>query len=155
MFASRLTRIRNTALFSAVFLLIIDRLAKQLALSLWHEHPQVLIKNLLSLSSSQNIFVAFSLQTFFDPLWLIIPIVAIVVVVLIKTLREHSADAPALILILAGAASNLFDRLVYGYVIDYIDLSYFTIFNIADILISVGVVWLLLRSFRISNNCST
>ena len=54
--------------------------------------------------------------------------------------------AIALALILGGALGNLFDRLVYGHVIDFIsvhwDGSYFPAFNIADSAITVGAIML-------------
>ena len=43
-------------------------------------------------------------------------------------------------LIIFGAVSNLYDRLKYGFVIDYFDLKYFTIFNIADAMIFFGAL---------------
>ena len=55
-------------------------------------------------------------------------------------------------LILGGAAGNVIDRLVYGYVIDFIDVFYgswhWPTFNIADSAISVGVFLLLVDAFR-------
>ncbi len=58
----------------------------------------------------------------------------------------------ALVLILGGAAGNLIDRLVYGYVIDFIDVFYgswhWPTFNIADSAISVGAFLLILDAFR-------
>ncbi len=53
-------------------------------------------------------------------------------------------QSTALILVLFGAISNLIDRLLYGFVIDYIGLKYFTIFNLADVLITLGVILLLI-----------
>ena len=61
--------------------------------------------------------------------------------------REYAKSAP-LALIILGAAGNLFDRLKYGYVIDYLDLKYFTVFNLADAMIVAGAVLLL---FNINN----
>lgn len=52
-----------------------------------------------------------------------------------------------LILIIVGAFSNLLDRLKYGFVIDYIDLKWFTIFNLADTAITLGVAILALNLF--------
>ncbi len=49
-------------------------------------------------------------------------------------------------LILGGAASNLLDRLVYGYVIDYLDFRIWPVFNIADAGISTGVFLVILYS---------
>lgn len=45
-----------------------------------------------------------------------------------------------LVLCLAGALSNALDRLIYGCVVDYIQLFRFPVFNLADILISGGVI---------------
>ena len=46
-------------------------------------------------------------------------------------------------LILVGAIGNIIDRLVWGYVIDYIDVNYF-VCNLADIFIFVGALLLLI-----------
>lgn len=58
----------------------------------------------------------------------------------------------ALTMILAGALGNLIDRLIFGSVIDFIDLHYqsfyWPVFNFADIFISIGVGLLLLFELR-------
>lgn len=63
--------------------------------------------------------------------------------------------ALSLSLILGGAIGNLIDRLVFGHVIDYIQIwlgSYpFPAFNVADAAISVGAVLLILSSFLTPN----
>lgn len=55
-------------------------------------------------------------------------------------------------ILIAGAAGNLYDRLTYGYVIDFLDvhiLNYdFPIFNIADIYITCGFIILILLELR-------
>lgn len=48
-------------------------------------------------------------------------------------------------LILAGAISNMIDRLIYGCVIDFIDLKFWPIFNLADIFIVLGAAFLLVK----------
>lgn len=46
-------------------------------------------------------------------------------------------------LIIIGALSNLVDRCQFGGVIDFVDLPYFTVFNLADSYITIGVIgWL-------------
>jgi signal peptidase II len=59
--------------------------------------------------------------------------------------------ALSLALILGGAIGNLWDRLVLGYVVDFISVHYheryFPAFNIADSAISVGAVLMLVDSF--------
>ena len=46
-------------------------------------------------------------------------------------------------LVIIGAISNLLDRVSYGGVIDFISVPYFTVFNLSDVYISAGVVWIL------------
>ncbi|PYS50789.1 MAG: signal peptidase II [Acidobacteria bacterium] len=58
----------------------------------------------------------------------------------------------ALALILGGALGNLYDRLAYGYVVDFLELYFRTYhwpsFNVADSAISIGVLLLALEIFR-------
>lgn len=49
----------------------------------------------------------------------------------------------ALAFIAAGAAGNLLDRVFRGYVVDFFDLRYFSVFNTADVMINIGVAALL------------
>jgi signal peptidase II len=51
-------------------------------------------------------------------------------------------------LILGGALSNLLDRVIYGYVIDYIDIRIWPVFNLSDTAITTGVFLIFLSSFR-------
>ena len=48
-----------------------------------------------------------------------------------------------LALVLGGALGNLYDRLVYGFVVDFLDLSFFpAVFNVADSAITAGAILL-------------
>lgn len=47
-------------------------------------------------------------------------------------------------LIAGGAIGNFIDRISRGYVVDFFDLKYFSVFNTADIMINVGVVLLII-----------
>ena len=69
--------------------------------------------------------------------------------IIVEWRRSH-ADAPratrhALALILGGAIGNLIDRVRFGYVVDFIDLRVWPVFNVADSAITIGVGWLLLQ----------
>ncbi|MCK4936380.1 MAG: signal peptidase II [Elusimicrobiales bacterium] len=49
-------------------------------------------------------------------------------------------------MVVGGALGNLYDRIVYGYVIDFVNLSFFpAVFNVADSSISVGAVLIALK----------
>jgi signal peptidase II len=55
-------------------------------------------------------------------------------------------------MVLAGAVSNLIDRLRYGGgVVDYIDVSFYTVFNLADGLIFIGLVLLVWYYWKYSD----
>ncbi|OYW47765.1 MAG: signal peptidase II [Novosphingobium sp. 12-62-10] len=77
---------------------------------------------------------------------------AIALGVAVWMLREKTrADVLGLALVLGGALGNIWDRMTFGYVIDYADLHIgewrpFLIFNIADAAITIGVLILLARS---------
>jgi len=77
--------------------------------------------------------------------------VSVVLVIWIKRLRSsETLLAIALAMILGGALGNLYDRVMLGYVIDFISVHYrqyyFPAFNLADAAISVGAVLLIADS---------
>ncbi len=47
-------------------------------------------------------------------------------------------------LLIGGLIGNLIDRIIHGYVIDFIDLGFWPVFNIADSAITIAVVWLVI-----------
>ena len=51
--------------------------------------------------------------------------------------------------ILSGALGNGLDRFLFGYVVDFLDfrLINFPVFNLADVFINVGIIFLLISSF--------
>lgn len=55
-------------------------------------------------------------------------------------------------LVILGAASNLLDRLKSGYVVDYIDLRLWPVFNLADAMIVLGLILILWDYWRSSKN---
>lgn len=64
---------------------------------------------------------------------------------------KRPAAAAAVALIIGGALGNLYDRLAYGYVVDFLDFSglYFPwVFNVADAAINVGIAFLLYDAWR-------
>ena len=78
--------------------------------------------------------------------------VAVIAVVLIlgwmRKLREERMQGAALALILGGAVGNLYDRVVLGHVVDFLDFYWgdyhFPAFNIADTAITIGAALIIL-----------
>jgi signal peptidase II len=76
-------------------------------------------------------------------------------VFIIWLLRKHAGQrlfSFALALILGGAIGNVVDRVLYGYVVDFVQVHwggwYFPAFNVADSAITVGAVCLILDELR-------
>lgn len=141
--ASSNISIKTAILFiTAVFLISIDRFFKFLALN--NGLPHFDIFNLFSLNLAKNYFIAFSLPISGSFLTIFIfLIILFFVYYLIKFWKQkNQALAATLFFVILGASSNLLDRIKWGFVVDYLDLKYFTIFNIADGMISCSVCFL-------------
>ena len=90
-------------------------------------------------------------------LLIIFPIV-VLVAVSIYTYMDKKLDNLSLVgfsLIIGGGVANIFDRVVYGSVTDflYINLGFFKtgIFNIADLSVTTGIILILISSFKKGN----
>lgn len=64
--------------------------------------------------------------------------------------EAHLMSRPAAGMILGGALGNLVDRMAWGYVVDFIDLRVWPVFNVADIGLVVGSVLLAVHLWRVS-----
>lgn len=90
------------------------------------------------------------------PNWVAIILMVIVIVGVVWYLGKHWNDRTmlfrfALLLVVLGALSNLYDRAVYGYVIDWAYFGpWWPIFNLADVMIAVGLVLWLWQSTRLT-----
>ena len=118
---------------------------------------QVEITSFLSLVHFQNTGAAFSFlsdQGGWQRYFLIaISLLAVLYIPwLINQYKKNILIVIGLLLILGGAIGNLYDRISYGYVIDFIylhiDKFYWPAFNVADSAISVGVLLFLYGSFK-------
>lgn len=80
----------------------------------------------------------------FPQMGMILMVVAVTVIIAIATFSHHLPTDNIWIRIclglqLGGAMGNLIDRLIHGYVVDFVDISFWPIFNIADVCIVTGV----------------
>jgi signal peptidase II len=136
---------RGYFVFLFVILIVLDQLAKYLASNIF-----------------KNYKFAFSLPV---PVWLMYPVYFLVVALIVWHVVKYRNSfawnsALAWTLILAGAAANIIERIILGYVRDfvYISLSRWTgIYNIADGYIIVGIIILLITynknsKFQIPNS---
>ena len=134
---------------SSVFLL--DRLTKIIILNyLSQSHSIALVQNIFHFTLVLNKAAAFGLFGHNRIIFAAVAIVAIAAIVIYIFRRKgaNSILASALGLILGGAAGNLFDRIRFGCVIDFIDLRVWPVFNIADSCITIGALILVILCIR-------
>lgn len=134
---------------AVIFFIGLDRFLKVLALAR-SGAAEGLIGDILKFKFQANYYIAFSLPLS-GPL--LIGASSLIIVALLFWLisfwrRKIFTAAAGLTAVVLGAADNLFDRFKYGYVVDYLDLKYFTVFNLADALIVVGIAVLLLINIK-------
>lgn len=121
-------------------LFILDRWSKIYVL----QKPSLsqLTDGFIKLDFNRN--VAFSLPLFG---FIIYPLVVIILVFLVSFWLKSFKSKDILIwpwgLLIIGAFSNLLDRISYGAIVDFINLPFLVILNLADIYISLAAAWLL------------
>jgi signal peptidase II len=147
----RKNRFQNIAIILIIAMFFIaDRLLKHLALSSNAAKP--LLGEVFLFNFTENYNISFSLPLSGPILNIIIILIILILILIISKLilKEKclSLKTALLTFILFGAISNIVDRLLYGFVIDYLELKYFTVFNIADVMISLGVLVLIFNLMK-------
>lgn len=111
-----------------------------------------LVGNLFSFTFTPNYYMAFSLPFGGQALNALVIIAILLLIYLIYYLIINKKTSKIIIvlltIILFGAISNILDRIVYGYVVDYFYLRYFTVFNIADMMISVSALFIIIKGIK-------
>ena len=146
-------------LWVAVAVLLLDQATKLIALAKLALHESVALAPFLNLTLVYNKGAAFgflSSASGWQNLFFIgVALVACAVILyLVRQLKDSDRLlAVALMLVLGGAIGNLLDRLLYGHVVDFIDVYYrgwhWPAFNVADSAITIGAVLIALDAFGI------
>ena len=133
---------------AAVLIVVIDQLLKLLVVNTIKTSGSVeILGGLVNFQYVENRGMAFGMLK--DCRWLFIIFTVIVVVgviiYMIKTKPQSKFLLTSLALILGGGVGNLIDRIFLGYVVDYIQLSFFSpVCNFADYCITIGTVLLII-----------
>jgi len=124
---------------------ILDRFLKELAVSYLIEDI-VIIPDYLRLTYSENTGVAFGIQLPFLVQLLLVPVLIIGgFYMVLKHLKYESLFVMIVTGVIAGGAiSNYADRLIHKFVIDYISIWIWPVFNLADITITFGIFTIVL-----------
>ncbi|MFB5191579.1 signal peptidase II [Alicyclobacillus fastidiosus] len=143
----------------AAVIYVLDQLVKWLIranLPVFHE--VTIIPGVVEFLHIQNTGGAFSI--FPNQIWLFVLVAVVVVVAVVFIERKYRPSILAQVglgLLLGGAVGNMTDRIIQHSVTDYVYFSivHFAIFNLADAAIDVGVLLLLINSFRSPKNTKT
>ena len=130
----------------AVIALIIDQAVKYWTTAnlVLNTGEKALIPGLIHLTNIHNTGAAFSILE--GARWFFVILCVVFVALIIYVLLTDIISAPvarwAAVIVMAGAVGNCIDRLICGYVVDMLEfegfMSWFPVFNIADIYITVG-----------------
>lgn len=128
---------------------ILDLISKQVVIRMINLHESIkVIKNFFYLTYTRNTGAAFSILEDGRILFLVVTIIALFFINKYMN-KEDIKGIDNLIygMIIGGILGNLLDRIVYGYVIDFLDFKIFgynyPVFNLADTFIVVGAILLI------------
>ena len=136
------------------FLLIIDFSSKKIIFDLINLNNFIPVVFFMDIAHIHNFGVSFGLFAGIIPsIYLVIIGIAVTSLVFYLYIQsKKKLEKWGYILIIAGALSNILDRFINGYVIDFIYIHYkefyWPAFNFADIYISIGISLLILNLFK-------
>ena len=137
-----------------LLLIILDLFTKQLIINYIQLHEFIVINFFIDLTHIHNFGVSFGLFSGYISFW-ILALIGLLIVFFIYYLMFTSNDKfekIGLFIIIGGALSNILDRLIHGYVIDFISIHYnkfyWPAFNLADIYITIGILMIIFNIFK-------
>ena len=148
----------NLSIVLIIFFL--DRITKKVVIHLNQENfgQQIFSSEYLNINLIWNQGIAFGLFSFnennvYNILTALIALVILVILVMI--LKSDGFKRFSLLMIMGGALGNLYDRIFFSAVPDFFDFHvgnfHWFIFNVADIFITIGVIFMILIEFTDNN----
>lgn len=139
--------------------ILLDMVSKYIVSRLLIVNESVMIiKNFFNITYVRNTGAAFSIFSGNTFLVMIVSFIIIIGIILYisKNKPSNKIDKISYSLILGGAIGNFIDRIIYGYVRDFIEIDIFgwdyPIFNLADVFVVVGVILLVIATWRGRND---
>ena len=139
-------------LLSTLLIFLIDRITKNYILNIAENEGSVdiFINSFLSLILVWNSGIGFGLLSFDQSIaynLISALIVFINLLIIYMIIKSNNLTSYFLIMVLGGSLGNLFDRMYYSAVPDFIDINYgefhWFVFNVADIFITIGIICLI------------
>jgi len=143
-----------------ILMFVIDRASKEYVIKFFlsYQEPSYYLFPFLNLTLVWNSGMAFGLfESESNTYHIISAIIASVIIILIIWLYKSIllVEKIALSIVIGGAIGNLFDRIKYNAVPDFIDMHYrdfhWFVFNVSDVVITIGIILLLLSDILKKN----
>ena len=143
--------------FLICFIVLIDQISKILIHAKINLYESIqIIPHLLDFTYIRNEGIAFGIN-FAGSIVIFIVFPILITFYLLSLLKDKEFDKPfyqiSLLLIIGGAIGNIIDRIFRGYVIDFIDFHinnvHWYVFNLADLSVTIGLLFLLYSSIII------
>ena len=143
-------------LLLVIFIFILDRLSKIIIIKLSEPLGELNISatSFINFNLTWNEGIGFGLLSFDDKFYynLITLLIAVITSIIIWLAnKSKGVEKLGFLMIVGGSLGNLFDRIYYSSVPDFIDISinnfHWFIFNVADIFITIGVILLIILEF--------
>ncbi|MDH5392980.1 MAG: signal peptidase II [Gammaproteobacteria bacterium] len=136
-------------------IIVIDQITKQIADNSLQLYERVSVLPFFNITLAFNEGAAFSFLSDAGgwQRWFFLVLTLVISSVLFFWLKksDNKTESLAISLVLGGAIGNFIDRLIFGHVIDFLDVYYksyhWPAFNVADMAISGGVMLLILVTF--------
>ncbi|MFW6381646.1 MAG: signal peptidase II [Bacillota bacterium] len=132
-------------------IVLLDQIIKYIIYhSFYPGQSQPVMENVFHLTYVKNTGAAFGIMQGYNYIFIIFSLVVLaffiyhIVTGRIDSLLFRIASG----LLLGGAMGNLLDRIIHGYVIDYLDFRFWPVFNVADVSVVVGVLLMLIFIFQ-------
>ena len=138
------------------FLIFFDLFSKFLVKNKLELNQSIELNNFFDLVYVQNYGVSFGILSGLISHWFLICIGLIVtlLVVYLMFISNKKSERLAYFIIIIGAISNILDRTINTYVVDFISIHYnelyWPAFNFADIYITIGIIMLIISFFKVS-----
>ena len=143
-------------LLLVIFIFILDRLSKIIIIKLSEplDELNISVTSFINFNLIWNEGIAFGLLSFDDKFYynlITLLIVLITLIIIWLANKAKGIEKLSFLMIVGGSLGNIFDRIYYSSVLDFIDISvnnfHWFIFNVADIFISIGVILLIILEF--------
>ena len=143
-------------LFVIVTIFSLDRISKLYVIYLYEKNfnSEIFTSKFLNIYLIWNEGIAFGLFSFYqDNLYNILTVIILIIILIILffLIKAEGLKKYALLMVFGGAIGNLFDRIFYKAVPDFIDFHvgnfHWFIFNVSDIFITLGVIFLIYLEF--------